>query len=164
MLPRLLIPALLLVARALGAQPADPPVIVDPSTAKFQVFPSVPACFETAVLRGDASQGPSAVLVRAQRACAIPLHWHTPNENIEMISGVGIVTMKDGSPLRLKAGAYAYLPSRHPHVFACAGACLLFIYQDAPFDIHYVDENGREIPLEQARQGLERERRKSPGR
>ena len=39
---------------------------------------------------------------------------------------------------------------RHPHAFACPAACLFFIYQDAPFDIHYIDAEGREIPPEQA--------------
>lgn len=142
--------ALLAFAGPLGAQPADMPVIVDPSTAPFQVFPTVPACFQTAVLRGSATAGPSAALGRAEEACAIPLHWHTPNENLEMISGVATITMKDGSTATLRPGTYAYLPSRHPHAFACPAACLFFIYQDAPFDIHYIDAEGREIPPEQA--------------
>jgi quercetin dioxygenase-like cupin family protein len=147
---RLPVPLLLLLATTAGAQPGQAPVIADPSTARFQVLPVVPACFETALLRGDAAKGSSAILVRAERACTVPLHWHTPNESIVMISGTATVAMKDGPPVTLAAGAYAYLPSRHPHVFTCPGPCLLFIDQDAAFDIHYVDAGGRELSVEEA--------------
>lgn len=140
----------LLLAGSAGAQPAGAPVILDPSTARFRVLPVVPACFETALLRGDAATGPSAILVRAERACTIPLHWHTPNESLVMISGTATVAMKGGPPATLSPGAYAYLPSRHPHVFSCTGPCLLFIDQDAPFDIHYLDADGRELAVEEA--------------
>jgi hypothetical protein len=141
---------LLLLAPSAGAHPAGAPVIADPLTARFQVYPTVPACFQTAVLRGDASSGPSSVLVRADRSCTIPLHWHTPNETVVMISGTASVTMADRPPATLSTGGYAYLPSRHPHVFSCAGPCLLFIDQDGPFDIHYVDGEGKEVPAEEA--------------
>jgi quercetin dioxygenase-like cupin family protein len=141
---------LLLLAGSAGAEPAGAPVILDPSTAKFQVLPVVPACFETALLRGDPSQAPSAILVRAERECTVPLHWHTPNESLVMISGTATVAMKGGPTATLGPGAYAYLPSRHPHVFSCTGPCLLFIDQDAPFDIHYVDADGREVAVEEA--------------
>lgn len=37
------------------------------------------------------------------------------------------------------------MPSRHVHQFRCERACLLYIYSDVAFDIHYVDGQENEI-------------------
>jgi hypothetical protein len=58
--------------------------------------------------------------------------------------------MKDGPPLQFVPGAYASLPSHHPHQASCSRACLLFNEADAAFDIHYVDARGEEISLDKA--------------
>jgi len=62
-----------------------------------------------------------------------------------MVSGVARVEMKDGTPLTLRAGGFTMLPSRHVHQFRCEQDCLLYIYSDVAFDIHYVNGQGTEI-------------------
>jgi quercetin dioxygenase-like cupin family protein len=62
-----------------------------------------------------------------------------------MVSGVATVQMKGEKPVTLKAGAFAMMPANHVHQFRCIENCVLYIYSDAAFDIHYVDEQGKEI-------------------
>jgi mannose-6-phosphate isomerase-like protein (cupin superfamily) len=117
---------------------------------KFIAFPGLPTCTTGSVQSGDPTKGPSIILVKAASGCSIPWHWHTPNENLMMVSGVGHLEMKDGKPLALRAGGYAMMPSHHVHQFRCAGPCSLYIYSDSAFDIHYVDAQGKETPPEVA--------------
>ena len=68
-----------------------------------------------------------------------------------MVSGVGRVEMKGQTAVTLRSGGFAYAPAKHVHQFACVSRpCSFFLRSDGPFDIHYVDQNGNEIPPEQA--------------
>jgi hypothetical protein len=44
------------------------------------------------------------------------------------------------------------MPSKHVHQFQCTSkSCLAYVHADSgPFDIHYVDAQGKEIPPEEA--------------
>ncbi len=56
--------------------------------------------------------------------------------------------MGDAKPITLLVGSYSQLPSHHVHRFRCVSKvdCVLFLAADGPFDIHYVDPHGKEIP------------------
>jgi len=59
--------------------------------------------------------------------------------------------MKDmGKATVLTAGGYSYLPSKHVHQLKCTTECQFYVFSDAPFDIHYVDPQGKEIEPEKA--------------
>jgi quercetin dioxygenase-like cupin family protein len=82
--------------------------------------------------------------------CAIPWHWHTPSEHLMMVNGAARVEMKEGKPLTLRAGGFVMLPSHHIHQFRCEQDCMVYIYSDTAFDIHYVNAKGAEIPAADA--------------
>lgn len=117
---------------------------------KFVMIPGMPTCSTGSVQSGDPAKGPSIILAKVAAGCSIPWHWHTPNENLMMVSGVARLEMKDGKPLTLRAGGFALMPSRHVHQFRCTNSCVLYVYSDAAFDIHYVDGQGKEIPPDDA--------------
>jgi hypothetical protein len=74
-----------------------------------------------------------------------------------LVSGIARLEMKDGKPFTLRAGGFAKMPSRHIHQFRCEQECLMYVYSDGAFDIHYVDEKGNEItPDEALKAGKER--------
>jgi quercetin dioxygenase-like cupin family protein len=134
-----------------GAPGADQVVTNNAATMKFVNFPGFPTCATGAVESGDPEHGPSVVIyMKAAAGCTVPWHWHTPNEHVMMVSGVGKLEMKDAKPVVLRAGGYALLPSHHVHQFSCAGPCTAFVSADGIFDIHYVDKDGKEISPEQA--------------
>jgi quercetin dioxygenase-like cupin family protein len=120
------------------------------ATAKYVAFPGVPTCMTGSVQNGDPSKGASVILTKAASGCRIPWHWHTPNEQVMMVSGSAKGEMKDGSPVMLHAGDYLSLPGKSVHRFTCIRACSLFLSSDGVFDMHYVDESGKEITPEEA--------------
>jgi quercetin dioxygenase-like cupin family protein len=144
--------AFLLVAYVgtLAAQD-DKPVVAPVSASKFAPLPVLPSCATISVQRGDPSKGASSILLKAASGCKIPWHWHTAGEHIVFISGSGKMQMKDDAqPSAVKPGDYVFLPGKHTHEFTCTSNCLLFDMPEGAFDIHYVDKEGTEIPMEQA--------------
>jgi quercetin dioxygenase-like cupin family protein len=127
------------------AEDAEQMVTLNPQTLKFTQIPDMPACASAAILRGNPRYGPAWVLLKLASGCQVPWHWHSANETLVVISGRGALSMKDGPPLQFAPGAYASLPSHHPHHANCTRTCLLFNSADAAFDIHYVDAKGEEI-------------------
>jgi len=151
--------AVLLFAFAISAvtsqlllgQPPGKPLYVASVTSKFTNFPGVPQCMTGAVQEGDPSKGNAVLLLKAQSGCMVPWHWHTPSEQLMMVSGRAKAEMKDGAPVILRAGDYLNLTSKHVHQFTCLSSCMLFdVTGAAAFDVHYVDAIGDEIPAEQA--------------
>jgi quercetin dioxygenase-like cupin family protein len=142
--------AVLLVASAAGSALAQEGVARNAAEAKFMPFPAMPTCTQGTVEDGDPSKGPSVILAKATAGCVFPWHWHTPTEQVMIVSGTAVAEMKDGKPVTLKPGGFAMMPSKHVHRFKCTTACSLFIHSDAPFDIHYVDKDGKEMSADDA--------------
>lgn len=120
---------------------------------KFVHIPGQPACSTGSVQSGDPTKGPSIILGKVADGCVFPWHWHTPNEHLMMVAGVGRAEMRDGQSVTLRAGGFALMPSRHVHRFTCTKSCILYIYSDAAFDIHYVDDKDQEISPDEALNG-----------
>lgn len=123
---------------------------LNPQNLKFEPIPNMPICATAAIVRGDPRWGPAWVYLKLASGCRVPLHWHSANEDLIVISGKGSITMTHGPTLPFVPGAYASLPAKHTHQASCTRTCLLFSIADAAFDIHYVDENGEEITAEEA--------------
>jgi quercetin dioxygenase-like cupin family protein len=120
--------------------------------AKFISVPGVPACTTLAPLRGDMGKSASTLMVRMTAGCMVPFHWHTPSEEIVVLQGSPLAQMLGQRPYVLKLGSYSQLPTHHVHRFRCTSKadCLMFLVADGPFDIHFVDEQGKEISTEAA--------------
>ena len=80
-----------------------------------------------------------------EAGCLVPWHWHTPNENLMLVSGSGRAEMKGGKAFVLKPGGFAQMPSKHVHQFSCPKGCMLYVNSDAAFDMHYVDADGKDM-------------------
>jgi len=138
-----------------AAQSGQPQAkIENVSDMKFAPFANVPTCFTGAVEYGDPSSGPSTFLVKGTKGCEVPMHFHTPTEQVVMLSGTARMEMKGEQPRIMKAGAFATTPPRHAHRFTCTSACQFYVFSDGAFDIHYIDGSGKEIPFEQAVKSL----------
>lgn len=119
-------------------------------SSKFANLPGLPACLTVAVQRGDPSQGSAALLLKFAPGCTVPWHWHSVGEQLLLISGTGTAEMRDGKPMTMHAGDYAYLPAKSVHQFKAVAAVLMLDIPDAAFDIHYVDKSGSEISPDEA--------------
>src|SRR5207245_7836899 len=110
-------------------------------------LPEHPDCVTGAVERGDPASGPSVILAKFKPDCAVPWHFHTPNETILMVSGAGRFQAKGDKPASLRAGDYAWMPAKHVHTFSTEQGCMMFLIADGAFDIHYVDDKGNETSM-----------------
>jgi len=120
------------------------------AASKFTNMAVLPSCMTLSVQRGDPSKGPSVILLKFKAGCSVPWHWHTAAEQLMVVNGTGKAEMKDGKPITVHPGDYVYLPSKHVHQFTAVTAVTMFDLPDGPFDIHYVDATGSEIPPDQA--------------
>ena len=143
----LVIPVFLLAATA---HADDAGVLRRMDDNQFVALPGFPTCVTQSVQSGDPSKGPSVILFKGTKNCTIPWHWHTPNEQVMLVSGTARVEMRGGAGKVIGPGGYALMPSKHVHQFTCVKACVGFVAGDAAFDMHYVDANGSEIKAETA--------------
>lgn len=136
----------------LRAQDADGMVLKNTAAAEFRATPIMPQCFLGAMQRINPQTGAAVFLVRvdAPTGCVVPSHWHTSGEQITVVSGVVTIKMTNGKSFELKEGGYAYIPAKHVHLFGCSGPCVHFVQSDGPYDIHYVNKEGKEISLVEA--------------
>lgn len=142
-----------LFAISLSAQDMSEKAIVSKSASqKYAAVPGVPDCATLAVLRGDPGKGPSVVEIKFTPGCIVPWHWHSTSETAIPLTGLLEVSMKDEKPTVLANGDFGYLPAKHIHQAKCTGskACAAVFVLDSPFDIHYIDKSGAEIPADQA--------------
>ncbi len=119
------------------------------ASTKFTTLPVLPSCMTVSAQRGDPMKGAAVLLLKVKSGCIVPWHWHTANENLMMVSGKANAEMSRG-PQALAIGDYLYLAGKQIHQFTCISSCLVFDVIDDAFDIHYVDAEGQEIPVEQA--------------
>jgi quercetin dioxygenase-like cupin family protein len=137
-------------ASAQVQEPGGKPPGQNLSDMKFVTVPGLPTCALNSVQSGDPTKAPSIILGKLPTGCTVPWHWHAPNEHLMLVSGRARLEMKDGKAFTLRAGGFAVMPSRHIHQFRCEQNCLLYVYSDGAFDIHYVDEKGNEIAPDKA--------------
>ncbi len=134
-----------------AAQAPAPMAYKAAASSKFINLPVLPACMTVAIQEGDPAKGPLVVLARFEAGCVVPWHWHTFDERLLIVSGAGKAEMKDGSaPIPLHPGDYIFLPVKGIHQFTAVSSVELFLLADGPFDIHYVDPSGKEIPADKA--------------
>ena len=126
------------------------PMSKNVADVQFVPFPGMPTCSSGAVVNGDPSKGPSIILAKLSAGCVFPWHWHTPTENLMLVSGTAHLQAKDGSEMTLLAGGFASMPSQHVHKFRCDTACTLYVSSDAAFDMHYVNAEGNELSPDDA--------------
>ena len=120
------------------------------ASAKFVPIPAAPDCFLAALAHGQPEKEASVMLMKGSAGCTVPWHWHISNEQIMMVNGTARAQVKGDKPVLLRTGDYLFVPPHHVMKFACVASCRLFVYTGGPFEIHYVDENGKEIPPAEA--------------
>ena len=140
----------LVISASTQGQMADQMAARNMAEMKFAAIPGLPTQTVGSVQSGDPAKGSFILLAKTAAGSTIPWHWHTAAERLMIISGVADVQMKDGSPVRLEAGAFASLPARHAHQFRCERDCTFYLDSDGAFDIHYVNGQGTEISAAEA--------------
>lgn len=117
---------------------------------KFVNSPTLPACATINVVDGNPATEAATIMIHITEGCVVPWHWHTSKERIVVVKGNGVVEMKEGKTLNVVPGEFVAMAAKHIHRFTALTDVILYNMPDGPFDIHYVDPTGKEIPLADA--------------
>jgi quercetin dioxygenase-like cupin family protein len=125
-----------MTAAKLFARPEDAPYVTTAIT---------PPCNTLVGTRGDPSKEASTFLTKMTSGCIVSWHWHHATEELVVLKGTAVAQMKGGKPVILRPASYAQLPTKHVHRFRCASkeTCYIFVVGDAPFDVNFVNEDGK---------------------
>jgi quercetin dioxygenase-like cupin family protein len=102
---------------------------------KWQDVPDFPGV-KMAVLEGDPAKGPNHILIKLQDGFAAPLHHHSSDHFVTVVSGTLSLTV-DGKETRLPPGSFFLFRGRKQHITRCVpGAdCVLSIDARGKWDV-----------------------------
>jgi quercetin dioxygenase-like cupin family protein len=102
---------------------------------KFSPVEGFPG-LQMAVAEGDPAKGPSHFFIKFAAGFAAPLHHHTSDHHVAVLSGTLVLNV-DGKDNKLGAGSYFTFNDKTKHTTRCdAGSdCLLFVDVRGPWDV-----------------------------
>jgi quercetin dioxygenase-like cupin family protein len=145
MLSRKVVGSLLaaLAAGSLAAQPAakkpaaaeSKAVLVAAEDLKWVDVPGTPV--KMATVKGDSQKGAHAAFLKLPAGFSAPLHSHTADHHVVVVSGTLTLTPEGGTAKKLGPGSWFEFTGKKKHTTACdAGAdCLLFSVASAAWDL-----------------------------
>jgi quercetin dioxygenase-like cupin family protein len=127
------------VAASLSSQEQDHGIVRPLSDVKFEPDDDV-KCLDSLLESGDPGKGASTFILRASPNCMVPLHYHTAEEQLIVVSGDVETGMEGVTPRVLQAAGFAMMPSKEKHWFSCKSkdGCLMFVTFDRAYDIFWV--------------------------
>jgi quercetin dioxygenase-like cupin family protein len=144
-------PVLFLVAAAFLAQRAEarPPqkvakgfVAWPAADLKWEALAGAPPGPMLATLWGNPTKGAYAAIEKFPAGFSAPLHTHSVDHKVVVISGTWIHGEEGKPEVRLGAGSYLFQPANRRHSTACdeASECIFFIESSGKFDLKMVEE------------------------
>ena len=93
-------------------------------------------------LWGDHTKGAFGSMIKFPAGYAAPLHTHTHDMRLVMVSGTFIHAPEGKPEVRLGPGSYFMQPGAYRHTTACdkASDCVSFAESNGNLDIHIADE------------------------
>jgi len=153
--PTLAFPVLFLVTAALLAQAAEAgkakaahkgsakkAVVWPAPDFKWEPVADSPPGVMGVTLWGDPTKGAFGAIWKFPPGFSAPLHTHSADLKVAIISGT-VIHGPEGKPeVRLPAGSYLFAPSGYRHTTACdqASECVFFIEGKGKFDIKMVEK------------------------
>lgn len=100
-------------------------------------------------LWGDHTKGAYGAMIKFPAGTTAPLHTHTSDMRVVIVSGTWIHTPEGKPESRLGPGSYLLQPGgSYRHTTACdkGSDCVIFAESGAKFDLKVVDEGKKEAP------------------
>jgi beta-alanine degradation protein BauB len=125
---------------AAKAKPVAALVTMTPDQMSWVGSPGAPEV-KMAVVWGDAAKGAHGAFHKFPAGWAAPLHTHSADVRLVVISGTLIQGTEAGVEAKLPPGSYSYQPHNVKHVTKCdtSSECVIFVVASGKFDITLVD-------------------------
>jgi mannose-6-phosphate isomerase-like protein (cupin superfamily) len=129
----IVIAAALLSAAVVLAGEAGKSVVLAKADLKWKAMGNGIAA---APVSGDMEKGPSRFFLKYPAGLVTPMHHHTANHHVTVVSGSITLTV-GGKEHRLGPGSYFMLADRAPHIAKVEGneEAVFFIQAEAPWDV-----------------------------
>lgn len=116
-------------------------VIVPVEEMKWVDPPNSPPGVKMAVAWGNPEKGPHGAFHKLPAGFDAPLHFHTANHKVVVVSGTLILTPEGGTEKKLGPGSYFSFSGKKKHTTKCdAGAdCVIFSDTAGPWDVVMAD-------------------------
>jgi anti-sigma factor ChrR (cupin superfamily) len=111
-----------------------------PDQLKWVANPGAPGV-STAVAWGDPEKGAHGAFHKFPAGFVAPLHTHSANNRLVVLSGTMAMAGPDGKEMRFPAGSFYTQPSTFAHTTKClAGSeCLAYVEVDGKWDLKPVE-------------------------
>ena len=140
-----------LTALAAGSLLASPPdakkaaasgataTLVGVEDLKWVEVPNTPA--KMATVMGDSAKGAHATFMKLPGGFSAPLHSHSADHHVAVVSGTMVMTPEGGMAKKLGPGSWFEFTGKKKHATMCdAGTdCVLFLVSKGPWDLVPVD-------------------------
>jgi quercetin dioxygenase-like cupin family protein len=125
----------LAMAAAAYAAGEAAPVTMTPDQLKWA--PAAVPGVMTAVAWGDPAKGAHGAFHKFDAGWSAPLHTHSANTKIVVISGTMAMVGEDGKEMKFPAGSFYTQPNTYKHITKClAGApCMVYLEADGAWDM-----------------------------
>ncbi|HEX5855067.1 MAG TPA: cupin domain-containing protein [Thermoanaerobaculia bacterium] len=129
-------------AKAAPKAAAGKAVIWPATDLKWVDIEGGPAGVKVADLWGDHTKGAYGAMMKFPAGFAAPLHTHSSDAHLVIVSGTFIHGPEGKPEVRLPAGSYLKQPANYRHTTACdkASECVFFVEGKGKFDIKMVEE------------------------
>lgn len=120
---------------AKGGKKAGTAVLTPAGDVKWSDVPEFPGV-KLAVLDGDPAKGPCHLMIRFADGFAAPLHHHTSDHFVTVVSGTVSLTV-DGQETLLPAGSFFLFKGMKEHITKCAPGsdCVLAVDVRGKWDV-----------------------------
>lgn len=117
------------------AAPGGKARLVGADELKWVEVPNTPA--KMATVKGDSAKGAHASFIKLPGGFAAPLHSHTADHHVVVVSGTVVLAPEGSEAKKLGPGSWFDFTGKKKHTTACeAGAdCVLFIVSKGAWDL-----------------------------
>lgn len=119
-------------------------VATTPDELKWVPNPGAPNDVQMAVVRGDWEKGAHSAFHKFKAGFKAPLHTHSSDLQLAVISGTMITSTEGGPEKKLPPGSYEFQPHTVKHTTACdaasADGCVIFAVSSGKFDLIPAEE------------------------
>jgi len=119
-------------------------LVVKPSEIKWEKADGMPEGVWVSHLTGDSNVAPFVDMLKFARGTRIPLHWHSANHLVTVLSGTLLVgregAPEDGMGMEVPAGGYVRITAKSPHWTFAKEDTIFVVSGDKENDLHKMDK------------------------
>jgi anti-sigma factor ChrR (cupin superfamily) len=122
-------------AEAKSPASAGKATLVGVEELKWVDVPNTPV--KMATVKGDSAKGAHASFLKLPAGFSAPLHSHTADHHVAVVSGTMVLTPEGGTAKKLGPGSWFEFTGKKKHVTACdAGAdCVIYVVSKGAWDL-----------------------------